>query len=367
LAQDYVSFAGLSIGPGYKNSYERNRVFDNTFLSFSFGSNIYFGDYNGDIPFEDRLCSMNSISFGKWYNPYIGNRLKYDVGRFKNYIPNSGYISPIQLAYGNVHLDFLFDITNCFGQYDEYRVIRVIPFIGGGYAHRREKMLEERNIKRSESPTINMGLMFPIRLNNRVDFIIEGQYTMLNEQFNRVDVYHEEDRIVNITVGINFKLGKTYFQTIEPMDYSKIDDLNDEINHLRGQNNKLKRRVYNQQKHIDNTIIVDTVKKEILHKVVIFRLNSSIINSNQMVNIFDVAEYALEHNLPIHIKGYADRETGNSDYNYWLSERRAKAVAKILNEKYNIPRNKMVISYFGDEMQPYYVNEWNRLVILTCE
>jgi len=367
-AQEYAPFSGLSIGSGYRNSFVKNRVFDNTFLSVGFGGNIYLGDFNGDAAFEDRLGSLGSVSFGKWFNPYIANRLKYDAGVFKNFEYDlEKNLSIRQLTYGNVHLDFMFDITNCLGRYDERRIMRIIPFVGGGYAHRPEKVFGDRKIKRSESPTLNMGLLIPIRLSERVDLYLEGQYTMLNEQFNRVDMHHEEDRLISAMFGLNFKLGKTNFQVIESMDYYLLNDLNNEINNLRSQNDELSKRPKYCPECPENSAIVNNIEREMIYKIVVFKLNSSIIDANQMTNIFDMAKFAIQNNVPIKITGYADRETGNPKYNYTLSEKRARAVAKILNEKYGVSKDKISISWYGDELQPYIVNEWNRLVIMESE
>ena len=68
----------------------------------------------------------------------------------------------------------------------------------------------------------------------------------------------------------------------------------------------------------------------------------------------------------ITIVGYADRDTGTSEYNMALSERRANVVANALVDKYGIDRNRLTIKYDGSNEQPYpSENDWNRIVIFT--
>jgi outer membrane protein OmpA-like peptidoglycan-associated protein len=101
--------------------------------------------------------------------------------------------------------------------------------------------------------------------------------------------------------------------------------------------------------------------------VVYFRLNSAKIDPHQEINISNTADYAKKHNLPIKLVGYADRKTGNPDYNKGLSERRARVVAKQLTEKYGVPTSSISMDWRGDEVQPYSVNEWNRVVIMNTD
>jgi outer membrane protein OmpA-like peptidoglycan-associated protein len=133
---------------------------------------------------------------------------------------------------------------------------------------------------------------------------------------------------------------------------------------LRAQNDELSKR----PKSCPECPKVETVKqvdtRENLNNVVFFRLNSSVIDVNQEGNIFNTSEYAKKYNLPIKVVGFADKKTGTADYNQGLSERRARAVAKRLTEKYGISSEKISIEWKGDTQQPYEINNWNRVVIM---
>ena len=363
-AQEYQPQVGYSIENGSKTNFKKNKSGDNWFISLGGGTSIYMGDQNGEAALSDRLNWAAGLSFGKWCNPYLGFRLKLAGGQLKDYgriaLPMKDFV------YGNAHLDLMWDITNFWAPYNEKKIVRFIPYVGGGYAYRPEKTVGTYNYKMSESPTLNLGVQIPFRLSKRVDLFLEAEYTMLNEEFNRVNMGHEEDRIVSALLGFNFKLGRTDFEVIEPMDYNLLNDLNNQINALRAQNDELRKRPERCPECTQAAPVVAGV--ESMKNAVFFRLNSSVIDRNQEGNIFNTAEYAKKFNLPIKLVGYADKNTGTADYNYGLSERRAKAVAKALTEKYGIPTDRISIQWQGDRVQPYpntkEMNEWNRLVIM---
>jgi outer membrane protein OmpA-like peptidoglycan-associated protein len=166
-------------------------------------------------------------------------------------------------------------------------------------------------------------------------------------------------------LGLNFNLGKKEFEVIEQMDYALLNDLNSEINNLRARNAELERRPERCPECPPPPVIPPA--RENVSNIVYFRLNSAVIDAHQQINIFNTAEYAKQHNLPIRLVGYADRLTGNPDYNKGLSERRARAVAKELTEKYGVPTNSISMDWRGDEVQPFNVNEWNRAVIMNTD
>ena len=365
-AQEYQPQVGFSIENGSKTNFKKNGAGDNWFISLGGGASVYMGDQNGDAALGDRMNWGATLAFGKWFNPYMAFRLKVDGGPFKDfhYTRGSGSTNLTQhdFVYANGHVDFMWDITNYWAPYNEKKIVRFIPFAGMGYAYRPSKTIGGYNYKKSESPTINLGVQIPFRLSSRVDLFLEGQYTLLNEEFNRVNMGHEEDRIVSANLGFNFKLGRTNWEVIEPMDYDLLNDLNNQINALRAQNDELSKRPKSCPECPQVAPVVQSI--ETMKNAVFFRLNSSVIDENQKGNILNTADYAKKHNLPIKVIGYADKQTGTADYNYGLSERRARAVAKELNEKYGIPTERLSIEWQGDRVQPYQINNWNRLVIM---
>ena len=201
------------------------------------------------------------------------------------------------------------------------------------------------------------------RLSKRVDITLEAQGSLLNEEFNRVSMYHLTDGIAQVSAGLNFKLGKTDFEVLEPMDYALLNDLNNQINTLRAENDELSKRPESCPECKET---VTEVVNNVIDNIVFFRINSSKIDKNQQINIYNTAEYMKENNTPIKVIGYADKKTGKGDYNMKLSEKRAKAVAKELMEKYGISSDQISVEWKGCDEQPYDENNWNRVVIMRA-
>jgi outer membrane protein OmpA-like peptidoglycan-associated protein len=264
--------------------------------------------------------------------------------------------------YFGVHLDYLLDVTNLWGRYNEKKVFRLIPWLGLGYAQR----FENQGYSRTETPTVNAGILTAFRLSKRVDLNVEVQGALTNEDFNRIYEYHLCDFIAQASVGLTFKLGRTDFEVCEPTDYGLLNNLNDQINKLRAENEELSKRP-------ESCPVCQQVQpaakpaQNYGKNVVFFRLNSARIDKDQEINVYNTAQFVKEHNVPVTVIGYADKKTGSSKYNMALSEKRAKAVAKQLMDKYGIPSNQISIEYHGSDEQPYHINNWNRVVIMTAE
>ena len=362
-AQEYQPQIGYSTTPGYKTTFKKNNFGDNWFISLAGAGTILYGDQNTKADMMDRITINPQIALGKWFSPYFAVRLQGTGFALHGYEDRGTPGLYQQHNYwGAGHMDFMLDLTNLWGNYNEKKVFRFIPWVGLGYAQRWSK--EEQNISRTESPTLNAGILTAFRLGKRVDLNVELQGFLLNEQFNRVQYRKLSDGVVQLSAGLTFKLGKTDFEVVEPMDYALLNDLNSKINALRAENDELSRRPGCPE-------CPDVVPAQVINNyaenVVYFRLNSSVIDKNQQINIFNTAEFVKSNSTPIKVIGYADKGTGTSSYNLSLSEKRARAVAKELIEKYGINSNQITIEWKGSDVQPYDINNWNRVVIMRAE
>ena len=361
-AQEYKPQVGFSNEAGYKTNFKKNTAKDNWFISVAGGASVLFGDQNGEADFKNRMNFAPQFSFGKWFNPYLGFRIQANGGILHGFVGDNAELMQHNKYFG-AHADFLWDVTNFWAPYNEKKVFRLIPWVGLGYAQ-RFKTTEAAEFSRTESPSVNFGLLTAFRLSKRVDLNVEVQGSILNEQFNRVSMHHLTDGIGQLSAGLTFKLGKTDFEVLEPMDYDLLNDLNSQINALRAENAELSKRPVSCPECKET---VTEVVNNVVDNVVFFRLNSSKIDKNQHINIFNTAEYIKANNTPIKVIGYADKNTGKADYNMKLSEKRARAVAKELTEKYGIDSSRISIEWRGCEEQPYQENNWNRVVIMRAE
>ena len=357
-AQEFKPQVGFSTEKGYKTNFKKNKAGDNWFISVAGGASMLLGDQNNKEDFGNRLNFAPQFSFGKWFNPYLAFRAQLNGGILHGFVGDNAEIMQHN-KYAAAHVDLLWDVTNFWGVYNEKRVFRLIPWVGFGYAQR----FENQGYARTESPTLNAGILTAFRLSKRVDLNVEVQGSLLNEQFNRVNMFHLTDGIAQLSAGLTFKLGKTDFEVLEPMDYALLNDLNNQINSLRAANDELSKRP---ESCPECEEVVTNVVNNYVDNVVYFRLNSSKIDKNQQINIYNTAEFMKSNNAPIKVIGFADKNTGTSKYNMGLSEKRAKAVAKELIEKYGVNSNQISIEWRGSDEQPYSENNWNRVVIMSA-
>ncbi|MCK9159452.1 MAG: OmpA family protein [Parabacteroides sp.] len=370
FAQEFKPQIGFSNEAGYKTNFKKNKAGDNWFISISGGVSTLYGDYNRDAKFTNRLNFAPQFSFGKWFNPYLAFRVQLNGGALHGFEKDASFME--HNHYAAAHADLLWDVTNFWAPYNENKVFHLIPWVGMGYAQRFKNpdgntspILNSVAI-RTESPTLNAGILTAFRLSKRVDLNVEYQASLLNEQFNRIFYHHLTDAVAQLSAGFTFKLGKTNFEVLQPMDYNLLNDLNNQINSLRAQNNELSKRPEScpecKQVEAAPAVIVNNYAEN----VVFFRLNSSKIDKNQQINVYNTAEFVKHNNVPVKVIGYADKKTGKAAYNLKLSEKRAKTVAKELQAKYGIPSDQITVEWKGCDEQPYSINNWNRVVIMTA-
>ena len=362
---------------GSKTSFKRNNAGDNWFVNISGGIQAYNIDesYKG-VSLLDRVAFIPALSIGKWVNPYCGIRLKGQGLNINSYAEGeNGNFIRHRNDYLNLHVDAMCDLTNHFGVYSPTKLFNFAPYIGLGWAHRFKP--DGNTVSPVSNPaatdhssdafSINGGIQFGFRLSNRVNLDFDLGITYLGDYFDRIDQKGENDNIFAAMGGITYKLGKSDFDAIEPMNYILLDNLNLKINDLRHENDSLSKRS-NPPCPKCPPVAPTMVKNEIINyvpNVVFFRMNSSKVDDNQQVNVYNTASFINESGEKIKVIGYADKDTGTTRYNLELSEKRAKAVAKELITKYNVPSEKITVEWKGSEEQPYPQNNWNRVVIMS--
>ncbi|MGL4228729.1 MAG: OmpA family protein [Tannerellaceae bacterium] len=364
-AQEYQPMVGYSTESGAKTNFKKNAAKDNWFISVAGGASILFNEGSQRADFGERLNFMPSVSFGKWFNPYTGFRAQINGGSLHGYmLANSatGALRQMNNKFVGGHVDLMWDVTNYFGNYNENRLFRFIPWVGVGYMHR----FENQGYKASNVPTMNAGILTAFRVSKRIDINVEAQAAAFPSYFDEIPGGTKNfSGMASLSAGLTFKLGKTDFEVIEPMDYALLNDLNGQINRLRSENEELSKRPVSCPE-CEEAIVNEEVI--IASNVVYFRLNSAKIDKNQQINVFNTADFIKNNNATVKVVGYASKESGTAEYNMQLSEKRAKAVAKELMEKYGIPSSQIVVEWKGAEVQPYAnENAWNRVVIMQAE
>ena len=360
--------------PAYKTSFVKDGK-AHWFLEVGDAATISLAGNNRDVNFTDRVSLLNpSLAIGRWSTPAFGMRLSLQGGKTFDYArpaglwaaatTTNGYLRH-DVTYGFAQYDFLFDLVNYFAPYKENRFFHIIPFLGVGLGYKHE--VEAANVKDKShrfSPLADAGLQLKFRLARFVDFNLEGKVTASDLRLPSQEdhVKSGTDFIAQAGASLTFHLGRKAFETITPNDEALIADLNGQINALRAENAELAKRPVRCP-----DVEIPVADSKVIGNVIYFRLNSAVVDKNQMINVYNIAEYAKSNTETITLVGYADRQTGNPNYNMALSKRRAEAVADILVKKYGISRDRLKIDWKGDTVQPYAENVWNRIVLMSAE
>ena len=369
---------------GHKTVFNRDRGCDHWFLEIQGGVGMLpFGEANNKAELKDRIYPIAQLGLGQWHEPWFATRVQLGGWNMKGFAMDAAGTNQ---AYNNLfavaHYDFMFDVVNYFAKYNAKRVFHLVPYVGlgAGYKHHTTTGGAFGDVfdatKRVAGATTNdfggvvdAGVIFKFRLGRRVDLNLEAQ--MLATKTNMMGTSWKKqgaDLMAFATAGLGFNLGKPEWDVLTPMDWGLVNDLNGQINNLRAENAELsKRPAYCPECPEVQPAQTTTEVKTVVSNVVYFRIASAKIDQNQYINIYNTAKYALDNNSKIYIVGYADEGTGTSNGNMAISERRAKAVAKALVEKYGVSEDMIEVDFKGDTVQPYETNEWNRVVIMTAE
>lgn len=368
---------------GHKTVFNRDRGCDHWFLEIQGGVGMLpFGEANNKASLTDRIYPIVQLGLGQWHEPWFATRVQLGGWNMKGFVMDAAGANQ---AYNNLfavaHYDFMFDVVNYFAKYNAKRVFHLVPYVGlgAGYKHHTTTGGAFGDVfdatKRVAGVTTNdfggvvdAGVIFKFRLGRRVDLNLEAQ--MLATKTNMMGTSWKKqgaDLMAFATAGLGFNLGKPEWDVLTPMDWALVNDLNGQINNLRAENAELSKRPAYCPECPEVEPTQTTEVKTVVSNVVYFRIASAKIDQNQYINIYNTARYALENNSKIYIVGYADEATGNPSINMTLSERRAKAVAKALVEKYGVSEDMIEVDFKGDTVQPYETNEWNRVVIMTAE
>lgn len=354
--------------------YLKNKASDNWYMGLGGGTNLYFtkaeNDAKGD--FMDRLGWMGQLEIGRWNSPSWGARLVIDGGQIKHVatVP----FGPKQNWLGG-HLDLMFNVMNAWGTYNPDRVYSLVPYLGIGYMYGLTDDWKKPNPDgdlfkhQNQTLTYNVGLINNFQISRSVAIFLELGWRVMQESFDGTPTGgdYDYDSMFTGTAGVKFGLGGAQgFTPAELMDYNLINDLNSQINRLRAENEELRRRPESCPDCPDVQPAV--VEGVYIPNVVFFRINSSTIDRGQQVSVYNTAEYLRSNpNARVNIVAYADRQTGTPEYNWALSERRARAVADALTNEHGISSDRISIDWKGDTEQPYAENDWNRVAIFFVE
>ena len=316
-----------------------------------------------------------NLAVGRWISPYLGFR-------FSGYYGSMHWLhNPVASARtANLNVDFMWDMCNSIAGYNPSRPVSVIPYIGLGgtfvydyKGNRDANDMGKHNLKSNQwLLPVSAGLQVRFRLSEYVDLFGEARAMFYGDNFNN-DVYGRPvDLDLSATGGIIVHFTGSKFQQYNPCDYvSALNQANAQVNDLRAALATTSAALAAAEAQLPCPEVPEVVAVEststTIFPTVRFKINSAYVSSEEMVNVYNIAEYLKANpDAQIIVRGYADKDTGTSAYNMKLSQRRAQAVADILTGDYGIAENRLIIQAAGSDTQLYDTNNWNRIVIFAA-
>lgn len=368
-----LAFAGISVAsmaqstetvPTLKHSVATNSFWSNWFIQVGANWNAWYsGQEHGqgldNSPIEDfRATPGAAIAIGKWFTPGIGLRTKVQGiwGKRVDDGTKEGNFN----KYWTLNEHVLFNVSNMLCGYNPNRVWNFIPFVGGGLSRSMSYNLYGMQLSAGILNQFNVSKHVAINLElgwNRMEGDVDGNETVTRP--NRG--WESHDNNLYGEIGLTFNLGKATWNKVPDVDaimaqnQAALDALNAKLNDALAENARLRDMLAKQPKPEPGK----TVKEFITTPVsVFFNIDkTNIASQKDLVNVRAVAKYAKENNNNLLVTGYADSATGSARHNQWLSEERAKTVAKELNKMGIAPEKIQTVGKGGvDILSPISFN-----------
>lgn len=361
-----------------------NRARDNWFISgfAGLGGNLTGSIKDAGKPFnafdsdKDGFWKLSyGGALGKWYSPTYGFRIvgKYGESSTFHKDENKDYALSANAEYINGNIDFMVNLKNLLTPYNPKAFFNPVAYIGPGVVYTMGQTPEGGTYQRHAwNISMNAGLQLNFRLHDRWDLFLDANATMFPSDFDRDarNTVMGSDVVATVNLGLTYRFNFRHFIAADFNDPTIVEGLNRRINDLRHENEQLRNRPVPVCPPCpeEETVVVVEQKLTYLPTPVFFTIGSAVVSEKQMFAIEEAAKYLKENpNHKLELTGYADAQTGTATFNQALSEKRVNAVAKILEERYGISKNRLITRAKGDKVQPFEENNWNRVVVFVTE
>ena len=216
-----------------------------------------------------------------------------------------------------------------------------------------------------------LGILNTFRLNKRIDLTLETRQMLVNQRFDGVVGGCKGEGMSSVTLGLNFKLGKTTFTPVSKVATADYSRYNNYINELRIQNEELDSKVQHLITELENARkadleVVVELKPVASPVALFFEIGKTVLDSKELVNLEFYVKNAMktDPNKTFILIGSADKDTGSKELNQRLSEKRIDDVYNLLINKYGISANRLIKKAEGDTNNRFGEPKLNRAVIV---
>lgn len=182
------------------------------------------------------------------------------------------------------------------------------------------------------------GIMGDFHIDQNWSVGIELQATTLSDKYNSKKAGNS-DWYFNGLVGVKYVFGNKNTKKVIPAPQPVAPLTENQVKVV--------------EKVVEKRIYVETTIHEMSRSIYFKRAGNTTISSAEMQKVQEVADFMKDHpDATVTLCGYADKGTGNPSINAKLSEKRVKAVADALKNKFGIEESRITIDFKGDTEQP---------------
>lgn len=346
---------------------------DYTFKSHWFAQLQAGGQYTlGEGKFMDMITPNAQVAIGYQFNPIWAVRLgvngwqsttgwKEDVAQSMG-LPNKTF----KFKYLAPAIDVKLNVINAFCGWNPERVFGLNVIVGAGANIAWDGLGKDAAANAAASalclphyyeksqilPVGRMGLDLDFNVSKRVSLNIEGMANFLNDHYNGKHAANA-DWYFNVLAGVKVALGPTCTKKEVPAPAPEPAPA------------PAPKPVVEKPAPAPAKVVE---KVEPYRVEVFFALDKDEPTAEEKAKLAGLKAYMDKYpNAKVDICGYADKGTGNPEYNAGIANRRAVKIAAMLEEEYNIKTNRITINSKGDTVQPFDDNDANRVVIGIAE
>ncbi len=354
---------------------EETRTYPYAFVGVQGGAQFVANGYK----VTDVLTPIAAINGGVWISPALGVRAHINGWEGKEGVKNNGIdMGNYKFNYVGGTIDLMVNLTNAFSKTDDH-AFEVILLGGVGVNKAWGKKYEDiPNYvwNGTPAPVIEigsrahnhvahydrLGLQLNLNLGCHWALNLEGQANHVGARSYAHEFNGAKDWQIAAMLGLTYKFGckKKKAAPVEVIEYTEPVVETPPV-------------VETHDVEIIEEPIVDTPpvpepRIESVHFDIHFAIAKTVPTGAEADKLAAAGEWLKSHPKAwATIKGYADAGTGNERINDRYARERAEYVKKVLVEEYGIDENRLDVSSFGDNVQPFSENDENRVVIVYAE
>lgn len=318
----------------------------------------------GEVAFDKLISPAAAISAGRQFTPVFGLRFGVSGWQSKGAWVNPETIYKYNFAQANV--DATFDLCNLFGRFNAKRTVNPYVFAGLGvnYAFNNDdaEAIGKDNLTNLWTGSKvfvagRAGLGINFRLSDCILLGLEANANAYSDKYNSKDA-SSIDWQFNALAGLTFRLAKNYKAVAAAPVAAVAAAVAATV---------VEEKPAPAPAPVKKAEPAPVVAPAPITENVFFSIGSSEIQGAEATKVASLIDYLKANpKAKVDVTGYADKGTGTATVNDKISLKRAQSVAAEL-EKAGIAADRINVDSKGSSVQPFEINNENRVVICITE